>query len=82
MYVMKDIEGYLEYMMSPIHRKSDEIGLPLVEKFVSMDITDDEDPAIGDKIQEIHRNRFENDPALVDLVQNLSSYEGSGTSTK
>lgn len=68
--------------MSLIHRKSDEIGLPLVEKFVSMDITDDEDPAIGYKIQEIHRNRFENDPALVGLVQNLSSYEGSGTSTK
>jgi hypothetical protein len=82
MYVMKDIEGYLEYMMSPIHRKSDEIGLPLVEKFVSMDITDDENPAIGDKIQEIHRNRFANDPALVGLVQNLSSYEGSDTSAK
>jgi Stress responsive A/B Barrel Domain len=78
MYVMKDIEGYREYMMSPIHRKSDEIGLPLVEKFISMDITDDKDPAIGDKIAEIHQNRFENDPALVALVQNLSSYEGSG----
>jgi hypothetical protein len=50
MYIMKDIEGYLEYMMSPIHRKSDEIGLPLVEKFISMDITDDEDPVIGDII--------------------------------
>jgi Stress responsive A/B Barrel Domain len=80
MYIMKDIEGYREYMMSPIHRKSDEIGLPLVEKFISMDITDDKDPAIGDKIAEIHRNRFANDPALAGLVQNLSSYEGSGTS--
>jgi Stress responsive A/B Barrel Domain len=78
MYIMKDIEGYREYMMSPIHRKSDEIGLPIVEKFISMDITDDKDPAIGDKIAEIHRIRFENDPALVALVQNLSSYEGSG----
>jgi hypothetical protein len=78
MYVLKDIEGYREYMMSPIHRKSDEIGLPIVDKFISMDITDDKDPAIGDKIAEIHRNRFENDPALVALVQNLSSYEGSG----
>jgi hypothetical protein len=78
MYIMKDIEGYQEYMMSPIHRKSDEIGLPLVEKFISMDITDDKDPAIGDKIAEIHRNRFQNDPALVALVQNLSSYQGSG----
>ena len=45
-----------------------------------MDITDDEDPAIGDKIVEIHLNRFENDPVLVGLVQNLTSYEGSGTS--
>jgi hypothetical protein len=80
-YVMKDIEGYLEYMMSPIHRKSDEIGLPLVDKFISMDITDDKDPAIGEKIAEIHQNRFENDPALAALVQNLSSYEGSGTSS-
>jgi Stress responsive A/B Barrel Domain len=78
MYIMKDIEGYREYMMSPIHRKSDEIGLPIVDKFISMDITDDKDPAIGDKIAEIHRNRFENDPALAALVQNLSSYQGSG----
>ena len=78
MYVMKDIEGYREYMMSPIHRKSDEIGLPVVEKFISMDITDDKDPAIGDKIAEIHRNRFENDPALRGLVENLTSYQGSG----
>ena len=80
MYIMKDIEGYREYMMSPIHRKSDEIGLPLVEKFISMDVTDDADPAIRDKIAEIHRNRFENDPALVELVENLGSYEGSGVS--
>jgi hypothetical protein len=41
MYIMKDLEGYREYMMSPIHRKSDEIGLPIVDKFISMDITDD-----------------------------------------
>ena len=81
-YVVKDIEGYREYMMSPIHRKSDEIGLPVVDKFISMDITDDEDPAIGEKIAEIHRNRFANDPALAGLVASLTSYEGSGTLNK
>jgi hypothetical protein len=70
---MKDIEGYREYIMSPIHRKSDEIGLPVVEKSISMDITDDDDPAIGDKIAEIHRNRFENDPAYLEhYVNNMS----------
>jgi hypothetical protein len=67
-------------MNSPIHRRSDELGLPITDKFVSMDITDDADPAIGEKIAEIHRTRFENDPALAALVQNLTSYEGSGTS--
>jgi hypothetical protein len=29
-------------MMSPIHRKIDKFGLPVVEKMISMDITDDE----------------------------------------
>jgi Stress responsive A/B Barrel Domain len=80
MYIVNDIEGYREYMNSPIHRRSDELGLPITDKFVSMDITDDADPAIGEKIAEIHRTRFENDPALAALVQNLTSYEGSGTS--
>jgi hypothetical protein len=47
-----------------------------------MDITDDEDPAIGEKIAEIHRNRFANDPALAGLVASLTSYEGSGTLNK
>ena len=38
MYIMKDIEAYREYMLSPIHRKSDELGLPITDKFVSMDL--------------------------------------------
>jgi hypothetical protein len=46
-----------------------EFGLPLVEKFILMDITDDKDPSIGNKIAEIHSKRFENDPALVGLIQ-------------
>jgi Stress responsive A/B Barrel Domain len=53
MYAFQDIGGYREYMLSPIHLKTDELGPPVVEKMISMDITDDEDPAIGDKIQDI-----------------------------
>jgi|Tabmets5t2r1_1033131.scaffolds.fasta_scaffold90342_1 hypothetical protein len=40
-------------MLSPIHLKTDELRPPVVEKMISMDITDDEDPAIGDKIRDI-----------------------------
>jgi hypothetical protein len=44
-------------MMFPIHRKSDEIGLPLVEKFISIDITDDKDWAIAHHKPEITLRR-------------------------
>ena len=46
-FVVNNIDDYKTYMHSPIHRKVDEIGLPLVENMVSYDITDDDDPAIA-----------------------------------
>jgi hypothetical protein len=76
-FVVKDIEGYETYMHSPIHRKVDEIGLPLVENMISYDITDDDDPGIGDRVAEIHKARFAGDKALADLVGGLNSYSGS-----
>jgi hypothetical protein len=78
MYALKDIQAYREYMYAPIHRKIDEIGLPLVNNMISQDLTDDEDPAIGDKVAEVHSSRFEDHPELLGLVEGLASYEGSG----
>jgi len=77
MFAVKDIDGYKEYMLHPIHRVVDD-NLPLVEKMISMDLTDDEDMDIAAKIREIHRSRFEQDPELHQLVINIPSYNGSG----
>jgi hypothetical protein len=44
---------------------------------VSFDVTDDEDPQIAEKIAELHRRRYEQDPALAKLVSDLASYTGS-----
>lgn len=77
-YAIKDLDGYWwEYLKHPAHRHTDEIGLPLCDKFVSFDVTDDEDPQIAERIAELHRRRFEEDPALAKLVSDLSSYSGS-----
>jgi hypothetical protein len=46
---------------------------------ISQDLTDDEDPNIGDKIAKIHSDRFAERPELRELVDNLGSYEGSGS---
>jgi len=80
LYALKDIAAYKAYMLAPLHRQTDEAGLPLVNKMISQDLTDDEDPMIGDKIREIHRSRFENDPELLGLIKDLGSYKGSGVS--
>lgn len=79
MYALKDVDAYRTYMYAPLHRKIDEIGLPLVANMISQDLTDDEDPDIAAKIAEVHRSRFAGDPELVGLIEGLGSYEGSGT---
>jgi hypothetical protein len=45
---------------------------------ISQDLTDDPDPSIGEKIAEVHRNRYAGHPDLLDLIKDLGSYEGSG----
>ncbi|MFJ9089519.1 hypothetical protein ACIRL3_44605 [Streptomyces sp. NPDC102384] len=58
-------------------RRTDEIGLPLVDKFVSFDITDDLDPETGRTIAALHQRRYDTDPDLTELVSTINQYEGS-----
>lgn len=78
MYALRDIQAYEAYMNAPVHLETDAAGLPLVSNFVSLDLTDDEDPAIADKIAEVHRRRYETHPEVLGLVEDLDSYTGSG----
>ena len=77
-FVIEDLAGYWEYLVAPSHAHTDRIGLPLVEKFVSYDTTDDPDPEIGEKIAALHRRRFSENSEVTALVQDLPSYTGSG----
>ncbi|WAL93673.1 Dabb family protein [Streptomyces sp. Je 1-369] len=76
-FQIADLEGYWEYLIHDAHRRTDEIGLPLVDKFVSFDITDDLDPEIGKAIAALHQRRYDSDPDLTELVSNINQYEGS-----
>lgn len=77
-YALPDIQAYETYMNAPVHLETDAAGLPLVANFVSLDITDDEDPAIGDKISDVHSTRYATHPEVLELVEDLDSYTGSG----
>ena len=81
-YVLKDIAAYREFFAASIHREADILGMPLVENMVSLDLTDDDDPTIAEQIAEVHRTRYEGDQEILDLVQSLQSYTGSGVPDK
>ena len=78
MYALKDIDAYRTYMFAPIHEQTDNAGLPIVSNQVSYDLTDDTDPQIGDKMAQVHRDRFAEWPHLRDLIRNVG-YSGPGT---
>ena len=67
--------------MAPSHAHTDQIGLPLLERFDSFDITDDPDLEIGERIAELHRRRYKGNPALTKLVTDLPTYSGSAAPT-
>ncbi|MGW4826223.1 Dabb family protein [Amycolatopsis japonica] len=75
--VLEDIEGYEQYMNHPADLAMDRAGLPLIDRFVSYDVTDDPDPEIGAKIADVHRRRFEDVPDVAELVAGLGEYTGS-----
>ena len=79
MYALKDLDAYRTYMFEPLHEEIDNAGLPLVSNQVSYDLTDDPDPQIGDKMAQVHRDRFAQRPELRNLITSLGSYHGPGT---
>jgi hypothetical protein len=81
-FVIEDLEGYWQYLIHPAHRNTDRVGLPVVDKFMSYDITDDEDPEMGAKIAALHQKRYDGDPELTQLVSGLSEYSGSAAPGK
>lgn len=79
MYALKDIDAYRTYMFAALHEDIDNAGLPLVTNQVSYDLTDDSDPQIGEKMAQVHRDRFAQRPELRQLITSLGSYRGPGT---
>ncbi|MGI5215439.1 Dabb family protein [Plantactinospora sp. CA-290183] len=75
--VIADLAGYELMMNHPAHLEIDRAGLPLIDKFVSFDVSDDPDPELGTKIAEIHRRRYAGNPDVADLVADLGEYSGS-----
>ncbi|MFD5828456.1 Dabb family protein [Lentzea sp. NPDC060358] len=76
-FAFEDLDGYWEYLGHPAHVRSERIGLPLMEKFESFDISDDPDPELGAKIADLQRRHLAADPQLAKLLGDLPEHVGS-----
>lgn len=77
-FVLPDVRAYRTYMYAPLHRRIDDMGMPLLSEMESFDITDDPDPAITDRLRRIHEERYAGDPELVEMIGRMDGYTGSG----
>ncbi|WP_433187625.1 Dabb family protein [Actinoallomurus sp. CA-150999] len=76
-FIFDDLEGYWEYLVHPAHARTERLGIPLMAKFETYDITDDDDPDFSAKVAELQKRHYETDPELVELMADLPSHTGS-----
>jgi hypothetical protein len=80
-FVLENLEGLFEYLTHPATYAMDSIGLELVERLDIFDISDDDDPDLGTKIEELHRRRNEDNPMIADLLKDVPTFHGAGRKT-
>ena len=77
-FVLEDLDGLFEYLTHPTTYQTDHLGLNLVERLETFDISDDNDPGLNAKIQELHRRRNELNPEIAGMLADVPAYTGSG----
>ena len=63
-YVVEDLDGYWAYLTHPTHVRQELEGIPLIEKFAAIDVTDSDDPQIGEKIAALQARHLQESPEL------------------
>ncbi|GGP68284.1 Dabb family protein [Saccharothrix coeruleofusca] len=77
-FVVEDLDGLFEYLTHPTTYHTDSIGLDLAEELHIFDVSDDDDPELNAKIQQLHRRRNAHNPRVAELLAGVPAYQGSG----
>ena len=81
-YVVEDLDGYWAYLTHPAHVRSEMEGIPLIEKFVAIDVSDSDDPELGEKIAALQARNYQEHPEMAALVAQAPSFttpDGTGS---
>jgi stress responsive alpha/beta barrel protein len=84
-YVVEDLDGYWAYLTHPAHVRSEMTGIPLLEKFAAIDVSDSDDPELGEKIAALQARNYQEHPEMAALVAQAASFtvpDGTGPAPK
>ena len=80
-YVVQDLDGYWAYLEFPAHVREELWGIPHLEKFAAIDVTDSEDPELGDKIAAVQARHQQEHPEIAAEIAQAASFtvpDGAG----
>jgi stress responsive alpha/beta barrel protein len=73
-YVVEDLDGYWAYLTHPAHVREELEGIPLLEKFAAIDVSDSDDPELAEKIAALQARNYEQHPEVAALVAQAGSF--------
>jgi hypothetical protein len=77
-FAVEDLDGLFAYLTHPSTYQTDHLGLSLVERMEIFDVSDDDDPDLNAKIQDLHRRRNEHNPEIAGMLADVPTYTGAG----
>jgi hypothetical protein len=73
-YVVEDLDGYWAYLTHPAHVRAELEGIPLIEKFAALDVSDSDDPELGEKIAALQARNYQEHPEIAARVAQAASF--------
>ena len=80
-YVVEDLDGYWAYLTHPAHVRQEMEGIPLIEKFAAIDVSDSGDPQFGDKVAALQARHQQEHPEIAAEIAQAASFtvpDGAG----
>src|SRR5215472_5837680 len=80
-YVVEDLDGYWAYLEYPAHVHLELWGIPYLEKFAAIDVTDSGDPEFGAKVAALQARHQQDHPEIAAEIAQAASFtvpDGAG----
>ena len=80
-YVVEDLDSYWAYLEFPAHVRLELWGIPYLEKFAAIDVSDSDDPEFGEKIAALQARHQQEHPEIAAEIAQAASFtvpDGAG----